>query len=140
MAGKVRVNGTNYSITGGKCRVNGTNYAIKKGRALVGGTGYDIAFKPRYTISVNVLEGNSGGAVADIFLNDKRQDSLYVTGNGGNELVWTGTAEEGDELRVNFTLMMINNYTSGAFTDVLETDNSFVGIVAGNGTVYLDAY
>lgn len=140
MAGKVRVNGTNYTITGGKCRVNGTNYSIKKGRALVGGTNYDITFKPRYTISVNVLEGNGAGGVADIFLNDKRQDSLYVTGNGGNELIWTGTAEEGDEFRVNFTLMQINNYTSGAFTDVLEGDAIFVGIVAGNGTVYLDAW
>lgn len=140
MAGKVRVNGTNYTITGGKCRVNGTNYSIKKGRARVSGTNYDITFKPRYTISVNVQEGNGEGATAGIFLNDKFQDTLYVTGNSGNELVWNGTAYEGDELRVSFTLMQINSYTSGAFTDVLEADDRFVGIVAGNGTVYLDAY
>ena len=53
MAHGVKINGTNYGISGGKVMVNGTNYEISKGRTLVGGTGYDIAFAPdMYTFSL----------------------------------------------------------------------------------------
>ncbi len=44
MAGKTRVGGTNYKISGGKTRVGGTNYKISGGRTRVNGTGYDVPF------------------------------------------------------------------------------------------------
>lgn len=44
MAGKTKIDGTNYTISGGKTRVNGTVYQIKGGKTMVNGTLYDISF------------------------------------------------------------------------------------------------
>lgn len=106
MAGKVRVNGTNYTITGGKCRVNGTNYAIKKGRALVGGTNYDISFGEPVTFTVDILNPNHTSAEADLFINGVRKDSIQVN-EGYENTVEQYDAYMGDEIEITFT-----NYNS----------------------------
>lgn len=102
MAGKVRVNGTNYSITGGKCRVNGTNYAIKKGRALVGGTNYDISFGEPVTFTVDIWNPNHTPASADLFINGVRKDSITVL-EGYENTVEQYDAYMGDEIEITFT-------------------------------------
>lgn len=46
MAGKTKIGGTSYTISGGKTRVSGTVYSIKGGKTRVSGTVYDILFGP----------------------------------------------------------------------------------------------
>ena len=98
MAGKVRVNGTNYSITGGKCRVNGTNYAIKKGRALVGGTGYDITFSSvilSATCRIYVANESDEYEVV-IYVNGSFRTRIY--GNDGTAQAVEISASKEDEV------------------------------------------
>ena len=44
MAHKVKISGTDYSISGGKTLINGTAYSIKNGKTLVEGTAHSISF------------------------------------------------------------------------------------------------
>lgn len=52
MAHKVKVNGTNYEVSGGRAKINGTAYSIDKGKTLVGGTAYEVGFAKPVKITV----------------------------------------------------------------------------------------
>ena len=137
MAGKVRVNGTNYSITGGKCRVNGTNYAIKKGRALVGGTGYDISFANPFSIEIRVIS-NYYNSTAEVRVNGDLVKTIYYdegTGEQNDSIV----AFTGDEIEVLFTNIggsyVAFDGCSGFSNFQFYNDNQFVGTVTSEGYV-----
>ena len=132
MAGKVRVNGTNYSITGGKCRVNGTNYAIKKGRALVGGTNYDISFGEPVTFTVDIWNPNHTPASADLFINGVRKDSITVL-EGYENTVEQYDAYMGDEIEITFTdyySYVEFDSCSGFTSDSWMNDQQFTGTLS----------
>ena len=42
MAGKTKINGTDYTIIGGRTKIDGTNYSIKGGKTKIDGTNYTI--------------------------------------------------------------------------------------------------
>lgn len=64
MAGKTKIGGTSYTISGGKTRVSGTVYSIKGGKTRVNGTVYDISLGPKP--EANTLEGCSWENIAEI--------------------------------------------------------------------------
>lgn len=64
MAGKTKIGGTNYTISGGKTRVSGTVYSIKGGKTRVNGTIYNVSFGPKP--EANTLEECSWENIAAI--------------------------------------------------------------------------
>lgn len=64
----VRINGTNYSITGGKTRINGTNYSIAGGRARISGTNYDISFVNTCNVTIT---GDGDRTVCYVIINNQ---------------------------------------------------------------------
>ena len=138
MAGKVRVNGTNYSITGGKCRVNGTNYSIKKGRARVSGTNYDIVFSSECRVTVILINDYMFGPNLHVSINNGPLTMLW-----GDEGTYfqeeTFVVSPGDVIQVSSeNLCEYDSHTSSAFTDVtIENGVSgyFKGTVVGDGTI-----
>lgn len=125
MAGKVRVNGTNYTITGGKCRVNGTNYAIKKGRALVGGTGYNIFLSDTVTVRVQLMNKQNTACYVSIYVNDL----FYGRVSGGTfDATYTNvTAQPGDTIRIEPYLVEFSSCED--FTEYNVEDDIFIGLV-----------
>ena len=111
MAGKVRVNGTNYTITGGKCRVNGTNYSITNGKTRVGGTNYDITFSRgvlRATCRIYVANG-SDLYYGSIYVNGKFYTK--ISGNDGTPQIVNIPADVGDEVEFSISTKGNENVT-----------------------------
>ena len=137
MAGKVRVNGTNYSITGGKCRVNGTNYAIKKGRALVGGTGYEINFATpvTLTVTVSVFNQNLNNARVEVYDNGDHIGTVWATALNDGVTVREFTVNTGDVITFGGDYWYLEMWDDAAFSDVIYTDESFKGTIVASGYV-----
>ncbi len=45
MAHKVKINGTNYEVTGGRTLIGATGYDVSDGNTKIAATGYDVGFK-----------------------------------------------------------------------------------------------
>ena len=137
MAGKVRVNGTNYTITGGKCRVNGTSYSIKKGRALVGGTGYDITFGTPVTLTVGVRGFNSYvNAKVEVFVNGSQIGTVWATALNDQYTSRQYTVNAGDTVLISAIYCYFEDYDYNSFDDVNYGDDGFDGTITASGGVY----
>lgn len=60
MAHGVKINGTNYGISGGKVMVGGTAYSVSGGKTKVNGTNYTVSFGPPLITFYADANGASG--------------------------------------------------------------------------------
>ena len=58
MAGKTKIDGTEYTVKKGKTRIAGTAYDVKGGKTLVDGTAYSIRFNGEpFTLQIRNMVG-----------------------------------------------------------------------------------
>lgn len=83
MAGKTKINGTNYTISGGKTKISGTNYSIVGGRTKINGTNYSISFSKKLTII-----GSDGDWTLVRLNNADKVDGTYDYTDTSSVRVW----------------------------------------------------
>ncbi len=147
MAGKTKIGGTDYTISGGKTRVNGTIYSIKGGKTRVNGTVYDIQFlnyeaaldELFSTMTVLEIAGTDSRSTGEVSLGDQSSISYgqyYITANAEvsdslfSLVQWTGKPE-GDYAENDYPVFAVWSPYANDLPAHWHSPNIYVGRPGG---------